>query len=126
MSSIVLIAIVAAVIYGASKLFFPSPDRGAATQELRDANAQADAMAAKWRRDYVGNVYEGDTGRGAPERIAIVDVKLGQEGPIVSVAFNPRMVDGKLAYGAVYNYSLASFGRQFGTWPQVQLEAGER
>jgi hypothetical protein len=125
MSTIVLIAILSAAIYGLSNIVFPSPNlpvAGNAEAELQanDLKAKADAMVAKWRHDYVGKVYEGDSGRGSPERIVIADVELGPDGPVISVAFNPEMVDGKLVYDTVYHYSMASFGQKFGMWEQVQ------
>jgi hypothetical protein len=125
MSTIVLIAILSAAIYGLSKIVFPSPDIPAtgnaeAEPPPNDLKAKADAMIAKWRHDYVGKVYEGDAGHGSPERIVIADVELGSDGPVFGVAFNPERVDGKLVYGTVYHYSMASFGEKFGTWKEVQ------
>jgi hypothetical protein len=119
MPTLVLIAVVAAALYGLSKIFFPSSGRAAAAAAVAETNAKGDAMVASWRHDYVGKVYEGDRGRGVPERIVIADVGLGQAGPIIGVAFNPQMVDGKLVYGQVYHYSISSFA-QFATWSEVQ------
>ena len=121
MSTIALIAILSAAIYGLSKIVSPSPDipatgNAAAEPQPNDLKAKADAMVAKWRHDYVGKVYEGDAGRGSPERIVIADIELGSDGPI----FNPEMVDGKLVCGTVYHYSMASFGEKFSTWEEVQ------
>jgi hypothetical protein len=45
-------------------------------------------MDATWRCNYVGSVYEGDTGPGALERIVIADVKLGNR-------YYNRNVEGK-------------------------------
>jgi hypothetical protein len=125
MFTLVLIAILSAAIYGLSKIVFPSPNvpvTGNAGAELQanDLKAKADAMVAKWRHDYVGKVYQGDAGHGSPKRIVIADIELGSDGPVFGVAFNPEMVDGKLVYGAVYHYSMASFGQKFATWEEVQ------
>ena len=108
MPTLVLIAVVAAALYGLSKIFFPSSGRAAAAAAVAETDAKGDAMVASWRHDYVGKVYEGDRGRGVPERIVIADVGLGQAGPIIGVAFNPQMVDGKLVYCQVYTPSAAS------------------
>ena len=81
MPTLVLIAVVAAALYGLSKIFFPSSGRAAAAAAVAETDAKGDAMVASWRHDYVGKVYEGDRGRGVPERIVIADVGLGQARP---------------------------------------------
>lgn len=95
--------------------------RSSKRQSAVDWQARADAMVAGWRRQYVGNVYEGDAGGGATERIVITDVRLGHEGPVVSVAFNPRKVDGKLVYDTPHDYSMANFAK-FASWSQVESQ----
>jgi hypothetical protein len=69
---------------------------------------------------YVDKVWQGDAGRGSPKRIVIADIELGSDGPVFGVAFNPEKVDGRLVYGTVYHYSMASFGEKFSSWDEVQ------
>ena len=95
--------------------------RASKQQFVADWQARANAMVADWRQQYVGNVYEGDAGRGVTERLVITDVKLGKDGPLISVAFNPRRVDGKLVYDNPYDYSMESFAK-FASWTQVEAE----
>lgn len=123
MSTLLQIAVVTALIYWLSKVFFPPAPAGASgpDQTMSELNAKADAMVAKWQRDYAGNVYEGDRGRGT-ERFVIANVALGNEGPVVGLAFNPQIVDGKPVYDKVYNYSMSGFA-QFANWQQVELPA---
>jgi hypothetical protein len=121
-STLVQIAIVTALIYWVSKLFFPSPLSAVsgAAETMNELNAKADAMVAKWQRDYVGNVYEGDAGRGTTERFVVANVTLGKDGPVIGVAFNPQIVGGKPVYDKVYNYWMSGFA-QFANWQQVEL-----
>lgn len=91
-------------------------------QLASEMKSRADAMVAGWRKQFVGNVYESDASQGPPRRFIITDVRLGQEGPLTSIAFNPRTVEGVLTHDAAQELTMAEFAK-YALWKQIGPES---